>query len=720
MNIKYYYEFRGLDEVLNRVEILTDDSAQAQSVTPSGTPFVLSYPEQKKLTPVQGAGASIGLSSQSLFQFRDLHTDDMQKYMVKFYRAGSLYWVGWLDSELYSEKLSDYFPYNVEFSSSDFNILDRLKFRDENDSAYDDITTLIRQIKRCLDKLGLPFNRLYIGCSTISNTVDPLPVSESMLHKLYIQSSNFYDEENEPETCREVIESILRPFGLMMVQKNTNVYIYDYNSVSNGSAMICYDFETLDYISHSGIGYNFGEILSKGTASVDGTYGFEEMINNTNITSSIYAKNPMFDETVRIDDLSEKKSTGTETDKYKLELYGKHAKIENPNGAEFAVYTNKDSSGELTGAKTAYSYDPTTKRPEFRIVVEDYMTGSGKQYYLNIKISAYANTRTNPFDEDEVPEDEENLRIMIVDCNVYTIDDQGSIKKYFNNRNPFISGSKSDPLGRWVPVSEAPLTQGLCRLLFANIEPFNASARAINGWRTNSDVPPLVLYNEFYPDYVSYVFPKISDARYEAGLNMPLPINSPVNGYVVFEITNSAFVGYRGATSLYESGTGIVKNILFSNISVSVTDAEKKQAPTDDYEFKSYVNKKVAADYEAVTLKVISANEAQLPVGRACILRRESGAYKLNLSFTRAGQTNILERLLMRTIHSNYTKKNEKFSVDVNGCNNPAMSYVKYNPVLSDIYMVTGCEIDFSRAKTTLNAVGFSADTAQLSDIQYD
>jgi hypothetical protein len=167
-------------------------------------------------------------------------------------------------------------------------------------------------------------------------------------------------------------------------------------------------------------------------------------------------------------------------------------------------------------------------------------------------------------------------------------------------------------------------------------------------------------------------------------------------------------------------GDEIMKNFLFNNISLSITDADKKQAPTDDYEFKSYVNKKVALDYEAVTLKVISANEEQLPIGRANLLKRSGGAYALQTSFTREGQTDILERLLMCTIHSNYTTKNERFSVDINGCDNPVLSKVRYSPVLSDKYLVTGCRLDFHNAVTTLSAVGFSTDTAKLSDIPYD
>ena len=35
MNIKYFYEFKGQDNILNRVEILTNKTAVAQEITVS-------------------------------------------------------------------------------------------------------------------------------------------------------------------------------------------------------------------------------------------------------------------------------------------------------------------------------------------------------------------------------------------------------------------------------------------------------------------------------------------------------------------------------------------------------------------------------------------------------------------------------------------------------------------------------------------------------------
>ena len=91
MNTAYYYEFRGSDNILNRVEIQTSNNVTAKEVTGLGIPFVLEYSNAKKLEPVRGSGATIGIVSHEIFEFVSLHTDDIgwvgliQSYIMKEY-----------------------------------------------------------------------------------------------------------------------------------------------------------------------------------------------------------------------------------------------------------------------------------------------------------------------------------------------------------------------------------------------------------------------------------------------------------------------------------------------------------------------------------------------------------------------------------------------------------------------------------------------------------
>lgn len=703
MNIKYYHDFIGADNVVNRFEILQNLSTTPEIIEAAPDAFTLEYLEVKKLEPVQGSQATLKLISERNFQFLDLHTDDMQKYLIKFYRAGQLYWIGYLDSELYNENLTDYAPYTVEFSGADFNILERLKFRNESEKAYLDIASFITQLKRCFNKLGLPFEKLYIGCSTVPE--GGIFASETALHKLYIQSANFYDEDKEPMSCREVVESILQPLGLMMVQRDASVYIYDLNTVKSGGVMKCYDFSTLSYIGDTAVNVQLGDIGDIGTMSTDASLGFKEMINNTTITSSLYADNLKESTELDIKELSDKiEISRPPINSY---FYNKSTQIESLNGGIFAVYRGLMSApyeeGETElGCYAKYEPTPASILPLFRIKSSKYITKvepktEGRYeiypYIINLSMSVYASSTSQPIMQ-KGEEIIKNSEVLKLHCNLYITNDQGKITAYYST----LSGNTYG----WVPVSNGVIEQGKFILWFSKEK---SEGSMLDNWTINSNI--------------SVINDRATGYPYASEAEKGILVKPDVSGNLIFEITNKSQI--YNPSSGDEVATGKVIMLLFDKIDVDIKDQNGKSPSTDDYEFKSYINKKVSADYDEVTLKCISANEDRLPVGKGNILKKIGDHYELQLSYSRAGQTNILERLLMCTIHSNFTTKNKAILVDVKMTDNPALRYVTYNNVLqSDGMYITGATLDFSKAKTTIKAVEFSADVDKLSDIPYE
>lgn len=705
MDIRYYHDFVGDDNVLNRFELLTQN-AEAIQVEASPQPFVLEYVEAKKLEPVRGSQATIELICNKIFQFVDLHTDDMQKYLVKFYRSGSLYWLGWLDAELYNEQLSDVPPYKVSFTASDFNILERLKYLDNSEKQFSDIVPLMTHLKRCFDKLALPFNKLYIGCSTSANDIT-VTNTETALHVLHVMSSNFYDEDNEPMTCREVVESVLQPFGLMMVQKGANVYIYDYNTVKLGLPMKRYDFSTFNYEADETVNFNLGNLADIGFMSTDSSYGFEEMANNVTITSSLYAGDTQLDVDINEDSVSDF-YIPEEPHVTNVDFYKSAKNIENVFGkGKYVIYYERNLAsyiGEKESVAGCYmTYTPITflAIPQYRIRYPNYIykieipEGRRKSpYYINLKVSVYPSTTSHPLLQEakEVP----NSGVLKTFCNLYFVDGNGKAIAYYNNTGENTYG--------WTSVDDGTIPSGKCILWFSTDDTDNS---ILDTWTTNANkVRPMDQ-------------PTDHTLALDASLvGKGLFVMPEISGYLVFELTDKNLI--LNPVSGEEVESDSIKMILFNDISLEIVDTEGKSPSTDDYEFKSYVNKKVASDFDDVTLKCISANEEKAPIGKANILKKVDNHYELQLSYTRNGQTEILERLLMRTIHSNYTTKNEKISVEVKMTENPALNFVSYEPILSDKYLVTGCTLDFHSGKTTLSAVGYSADVANLSSIPYD
>lgn len=684
MNIKYYHDFIGADDVVNRFEILQNSSTTPKQIEASPEVFSLEYLEVKKLEPVQGSQATLHLISESNFQFLDLHTDDMQGYMIKFYRAGELYWIGYLDSELYNENLTDCAPYPVEFSGADFNIWERLKFRDENEKTYNDIASFLTQLKRCFNKLGLPFQKLYIGCSTIPEGV-AMNTTETALHALYIQSANFYDEDKEPMSCREVVESILQPLGLMMVQRDASVYIYDLNTIKSGGVMKCYNFDTLSYIGDTAVNVLLGDIGEIGTMSTDASLSFEEMINNVTITCSLYGQADVVDVSVKEANLSDLKSE-SESNVLIKRFY---SKCTDWNAPEYVFYKSKETNSTLLGAKLTYSGGTEKNNFVFQNV-NAYMASQRNDIYLCLKCNAYVNTKNNPLDSNEKVNAPESSRRMIIYCKVL-LTFNGQDLMYYNGV-------------QWKDIQQGKDPE-YTTLVFLNSGNWKDS-RILNTWLTNSNVywPGMTIPNTIID----------REKDFQAGRKIPLP---PKSGCIKVIIDYAKIDENSDLPNIFKD----VKDLLIDKVSLTFEDADGKGISTDDYEFNSYINKKVKADYEEVTLKCISANEDKLPVGKANILRKVDDHYEYQTAYTRAGQTNILERLLMCTIHSNFTTKNKVISVDIKMTDNPALRYVTYKNVLqSDGMYITGAMLDFSNAKTTIKAVEFSADVDKLSDIPYE
>ena len=695
MNRVYHNEFKGLDKVSNRLEILTDAAGTTDTeIKTGGTPLVLQYIDVTKFEPVRSAQATMRLISQTNFQFVNLHTDNMQGYRVDFYRGGSLFWTGWLDSELYTEELAKSAPYEVEFSAADFNIWERLKYRDDDGNKYNDIAPLFTHLRRCLDKLGLPFQKLYIGCSTTPDGIS-LSASDTALHVLYVMSANFYDEDGEPMTCREVVESLLRPFGLMMVQKDANVYIYDYNTLKQGLSMKRYNASTFAYEAAETVDFDYGNLLDIGPMSTDGDYGFEEMYNNVTITSSLYGdRDGAFSYEVDEDKLENLVST-SEQPGYTLKKYGK---CDPWDSGYFLHYENKRDTGieTLMGAEMIYTGDESASNQWTFDGERVFLIGSDAKNYIRVKADAYINTRDDPFDTDVVEDDIRTQSMAIF----------GDLVLYNNEDVPvmyFLNDYFADE--GWKSISDGSYPTGKFVLGFIDVSGSVSDSRIANEWRTNGQV--------FMMSGGGFSVPR---RQQSTGQRVIVP---PLSGYLILRLRYCKIM--RATLDKHEVfPADRVKSLLIDNVSMTFEDENGEDLNTDDYEFKSYINKKVKSDFEEITLNCISANEEKTPVGKANILKKNSDSFDFQLSFTRSGQTDILERLLMCSIHSNFSRKNERFSVTSKIAGNPALSHITYSPVLSGEYLVNGCELDFRAGKVRISAVGYSEDTAKLTDIPYD
>jgi len=255
-------EFVSVAGVVWRAEILQEADRAFATVRAlefdADEPLTIEWGNKSKEEVICGSIAALKIISPGDRTYEDLYSIEIGRIRLDVYRNNALYWSGTIDTEFYEEPYEQANGYTVSLTFSDFGVLDRLKF------DLVGMQTLADLISYCV-------GRSSINCSGINDRLISTQLSSSgsalSLSDLKVRSDNFYDEDGEASTLAEVIEGILQPLALRMVQRAGKVYIYDLNGLYTKA-------ETKP-------------IVWDGSSQ---TMGVDEVYNNIKITWSTYAQ----------------------------------------------------------------------------------------------------------------------------------------------------------------------------------------------------------------------------------------------------------------------------------------------------------------------------------------------------------------------------------------------------------------------------------------------
>lgn len=206
------------------------DSAPAEIGALSFTgdePLVIEWPEKAKDEPICGSTATLNLLSPGDRTYIDLYSIEVGRVRLDVYRNDVLYWSGMLDPEFYEEPYYMMKDYEVTLTFSDFGILERFKY---NLAGF---KTLKELVDYAIGRSGIMFTRIdeqYIS-TMFADGNSPLQLSE-----LSVRSDNFYDEDGEALSLRDVLDGFMRPLGLKMIQRGGVVWIFDLNGLRTSAA----------------------------------------------------------------------------------------------------------------------------------------------------------------------------------------------------------------------------------------------------------------------------------------------------------------------------------------------------------------------------------------------------------------------------------------------------------------------------------------------------
>lgn len=182
-------------------------------------PCVIDWQETDKMDVVQSAICTLRVSNERDRQMVQLMNSTGAAILVS--RYGKPYWWGYLDDAVYEEPYSFPKGYVTELPFTDFGALNRIPF---TLSGKQSVGAIVRD---CLDSIGYGSGAIINLYTSLRDPKQNQPINLDML---YINADRFAtdgDSWGKMTMKRDVLEEILRPLGLRIMQKNGQIFIYD-------------------------------------------------------------------------------------------------------------------------------------------------------------------------------------------------------------------------------------------------------------------------------------------------------------------------------------------------------------------------------------------------------------------------------------------------------------------------------------------------------------
>lgn len=755
----------------------TESTIIPVEVTGGLPPFIVDHPTiSHKFETVRGSGCDINFISDTDRQFINLYTADIQQYQIRFHRVtgsvSELIWCGFLDTELYREPFQELKNYVVPLAGTDgFALLERINYltgsnivtvkgpwvaeyfkpdgfggfylvpehygpdvvTEMGKKAYTGIVSQWEVIKNCLGKLGLPWNNLYVSISTISPEF-VIGAAENIFEKTFCINENWYTEDaiNNSENCRTVLESILAPYGAFIVQDNANVIITDVNTVARGTFQPCqvYDGMTFEYVSVGTLGNDIGDLRDIGFSESPQTLNIVSAVNMQVIRYSPYKKVDLIDYSP-IADFTKPSVKGpviglvpnnqwTETpytNSYAWNKFGVNARLIELNtypvefGSNGAINHNNDQSylSILSyGRNSSFAWDVTPERLSFKWKNPLPYIIPNAGYRLKIQMSAMFRTSDNLNMTDEGSTD---MARGILCCKL-TIGD----KEAYCYKDPlFESAGNVAGLKGWKSFGgNIPLTNFKA--------PLNLYFYRYKGIDTSS--LKRVTYTALENQWVDLQTYGLDFLNQPVVTDFTLPLDGFTGDMMTFEIYDyhclaigeGSGIGDQNANATENSMAlkDRIKEVRIKDVKFTVVGWDGKDLVINDVEYTAYMNASFKNAGGDITL-LQGTNKLRSPIEKASMMKRdELGVYSYIQNWTREGDTDCIENLLLRSIVSNYTQKTLELA-----CTPNRLPYVigslRYEDYLAGKkFMVMGCVTDFKENRSNVTIQEISVDNLTI------
>lgn len=648
MKLKYTGGFYSIKNTLYEIEIWQEGyEGSSTEVAFGDTPLEIEWPETGKLEPVQSSNATLQLYSDTDRQFVDLYTVTPGSIRLDVYRDKRLYWSGTLDPELYEEPFARETDYIVSLTFSDMAILERLNW------AGTGFITIRSLAELLLSQSGIHYNSIIEYISTKQSAYS----SEQLTEATSLNCGNFYDEDGDPMTLREVLDETLRPFCLRIIQKNGYLIIYDLNSLPEALTPTVVDWE-----------------------SDDATLGVDKVYNNVKVTFSPYHNEKMLDATVDRDSVKGGTTLNLNINDteaipgFKITLSDTGKGIEKcPEAKYFKIepdFSGDETSGVAWTVKTRRGGDYQSFVKEASATVGTMLLKAEKQpflgyvsylkdkYKIRVTLDMMADVRFNPFEsadtrigDDGYPNEQGDFNKRLKQwCNFSYVpfrlilrDADGKAIYHYDNKEVASVNGGYNKKGRWMGGEGS---WGDAYLAFYSTTD-RQSNTGLGGWQTNKQCIG------YYRDDLPTLFLKRDPGEY-----IDLPSTA---GWLDFQIGSGLPTYDYDGKHDWQTNYDIywrIRWLLYRSLNITLVDKNYRKVEASDIEYKAWINTNAKEELKIDT--VLGTLNEPSPTALGQLYR----TFNKNVltEFYRAGVTTQLEKLLIGTVYSSYATRHNTLS----------------------------------------------------------
>lgn len=643
MNLRYEGGFYSYRDVLYEVKIYQEGySGGAEQVAFAEEPLSIEWQETDKMEPVQSSSATLHLFSDNDRQFVGLYTVKAGSVRMDVYREGSLYWSGTLDPELYEEPFACADRYEVELTFSDLAILDRLNFSGTG------FKTLRAVVTEALAAAGIRYGSVeeYVSTKIFSGS------SSNTLDAVAVQSQNFYDEDGEPMSLREVLDETLRPFALRLIQKAGRICLYDLNALATAFTpeAVCWDGD-------------------------DATYSVDSVYNNVKVTFSPYERTTLLKGEVDPDSVDgQRYTTWFSTDVgdsseigFYITLSDSGKGMEKNSAAKFyridPEYSGEEEAGVAWTAETFSSMnsgtyvnrvqEPSPNIGSMLLKVPDtpYLVNVGttrrSAYRLRVSLQVLFDPRYNPF-ESAAPKNEEGnweeqqdrANFAYVPIKLTLRDEDGTARYHYVNNAVKESSSFANPGERayWKSGEAAWGDAWLCWY-----QGNRKNESGLGGWQQNKQIIG------YYRDELPELFDKYGKGEL---INLPLS-----GGYMEMQVGTGIPI-YDYGLEIKDKNYTQCRWLLYKEPTIEIVERTGNSISAKDIELSAWLNRDAKEGLDIDTVLGTMPEPSPAALGQLF----DTSDYSVRNSFYRAGTTDLLEKLLIGTVYTQYATPHLKLS----------------------------------------------------------